>query len=277
MVNYLRRFWICFVILLVVLPVAAQEETVPYLPIERITDDPLEVTDFASDGTAVLRVVTDAPLACSLVYGKTEDFGSIAVDMDMAGGAHSDHHPILSGLEPETTYYYRMQGFDAEGNLYLSDVMTFTVPAFEAEEVTNLASPALGGEIVGYSSAFGDAEPDATWGVDSAFDGSANSAWSSAGDGDEAWVEVKLAQRSRVDAVAFWSRSMSDGSARVTEFTVTTDSGETYGPFSLPDADEAYRFDVEFEAETLRFDVASSTGGNTGAIEIGVYGEPVDE
>lgn len=68
---------------------------------------------------------------------------------------------------------------------------------------------------------------------------------------------------------------MSDGTAQIREFTVTTDSGEVYGPFVLPDASQAYQFDVDFEATTLRFAVVSSMGGNSGAVEIAVYGEPV--
>ena len=185
--------------------------------------------------------------------------------------------PLLSGLEPGTTYYYRVQGVDDNGTIYVSDVMTFTTPEDMNATTDNLASVANGAEIIGYSSAFGDAEPDATWGVNAAFDDNPNTAWSTAGDGDEAWVEVRLPQRSQISGVAFWSRAMSDGSAIITEFTVTTDSGDEYGPFELPDTEGIYEFEVEFEAETLRFDVASSTGGNVGAIDIAVYGAPLEE
>jgi hypothetical protein len=245
-------------------------------PGEDIVEGDLQFSSVASDGTASLSVTTSIPVACSIVYGKTPDFGLIAVDQDMAGGAHTDHHPLLSGLEPETTYYYRFQGTDADGVIYISKVMTFTTPAFEAAPTQNLASPDNGAEIVGYSSAFGGAGLDQRWGAGSAFDGSPNSAWSSAGDGDNAWIEVKLAQRSRIRRVEFWTRSMSDGSAQILQFTITTDDGETYGPFDLPDASQAYTFDVDIVAETLRFEVVNSSGGNTGAVEIAVYGDPVE-
>lgn len=69
---------------------------------------------------------------------------------------------------------------------------------------------------------------------------------------------------------------MSDGTSQVFEFTVTADDGTVYGPFEVPDANQAYSFDVDFETTTLRFDVVSSSGGNTGAVEFGVYGEYVD-
>jgi hypothetical protein len=247
-----------------------------FRPITDIVDTDLIVTNFESDGTATLPLTTTVPVACTMVYGKTESFGSLTLDQNMAGGVHSEHNPLVSGLEPETTYYFRVQGVDVDGVVYLSDVMTFTTPAFDTAEVTNLASPEMGAEIVGYSSAFGGADINEAWGAGMAFDDSANSEWSSAGDGDNAWVEVKLAQRSRITRVEFWSRAMPDGSAIVKSFTITTDSGDIYGPFELPDTEQAYDFDVDIEADTLRFDVASSTGGNTGAVEIAVYGEPVE-
>lgn len=244
--------------------------------IDAIIDAPLEVTNFAGDGTASLPIETRVPVACTVVYGTTTDFGQLSLDMDMAGGTHSVHNPLLSGLAPETAYYFRVQGVDDAGIVYLSEVMTFTPPAFSDAPTENLLAPERGAEVLGYSSAFGGADPAATWGILNAFDGSPNSAWSSAGDGNDAWVEVRLAERSRIDRVEFWTRTMPNDTAQIFAFTVTTETGETYGPFELPDADQAYTFEVEIVAETLRFDVVSSNGGNTGAVEIAVYGAPVE-
>jgi len=251
-------------------------ESVTFQSVDEILTDDLTVTNFASDGTASLPIKTTIPVACTIVYGKTSDFGTLAVDLDMNGSTHTDHNPLLTNLEPETTYYFRVQGTDDSGIIYLSEVMTFTTPAFEAAAITNLASPELGAEIIGYSSAFGGADLDERWGASSAVDSSANSAWSSAGDGDDAWLEIRLAQRSHIERIEYWSRSMSDGTSQVFEFTVTADDGTVYGPFEVPDANQAYSFDVDFETTTLRFDVVSSSGGNTGAVEFGVYGEYVD-
>jgi hypothetical protein len=78
-----------------------------------------------------------------------------------------------------------------------------------------------------------------------------------------------------VYAVEVWTRSMSDGTAQIFSFTITTDSGEVLGPFSLEDAGQAYRFDVDAVARTLRLDVVDSSGGNTGLIEFAVFGVPV--
>lgn len=220
-----------------------------------------------------MPIHTEIPVACTVVYGKTPEFGAVSLDQDMDGGTHSDHNPLLLGLEPESTYYYRVQGVDSVGMIYISEVMTFTVPAQTIGETDNLASPELGAQIVGYSSAFGDAAPDATWGVASAFDGSPNTAWSSQGDGNQAWIEVRLAKPARITAVSFHSRAMSDGSAITQAFTVTTGSGEVFGPYELPDADQPYEFEVSFEGQTLHFDLVKTTGGNTGAVEIVVFGE----
>lgn len=263
---------------------AAQPETnldtaldaIEFRPIEDIVDTDLIVGNFASDGTATLPIETRIPVACTLVYGTTPAFGKLTLDQDMAGGTHTMHNPLLIDLEPETTYYFRVQGVDDAGTIYVSETMTFTTPPQEEATVENLLSPERGAQILGVSSNWNGQANDGSFGILKALDGSPNTAWSSDGDGDEAWVEVRLAQRSRIYRVEFWTRSMSDGTAQIFTFTVTTDSGETYGPFTLPDPDQPYVFDVEFEAETLRFDITDSSGGNVGAVEIAVYGELVE-
>lgn len=247
-------------------------------PIEVLLDEPLVVTNFATDGSATVPISTSLPVACTLVYGTSEDFGMLTLDQDMAGGTHADHSPLLTGLKSETTYYYRVHGFDDEGILYISEVMTFTTPDFEALAATdNLASPENGAIITGFSSAFGDAALDERWGAGSAFDDNANTQWSSAGDGDAAWIEVELKQKAHIDSVEFWSRSMSDGSSITLAFTITTEDGTTYGPFELESADDSYQFDVEIEAQRLRFDLIDTTGGNTGVVNIAVYGAFIKE
>lgn len=252
-------------------------EGITFRSVDEIVDSELEITNFANDGTATLPINTSIPVACSIVYGTTTEFGSLSVDQDMEGGAHSSHSPLLSGLESETEYYYRVQGVDDNGVIYLSDVMTFTTPVFEIKDTENLAATAMGSEILGYSSAFGGAGELDRWGAGSAFDDNPNTEWSSAGDGSGSWIEVKLAQQANVDRVEFFSRSMGDGSAITLAFTITGDDGQIYGPFELPDANSSYSFDVSIEAQTLRFDLMDTTGGNTGAVDIAVYGAFLDE
>lgn len=287
--SLIKQKWLLGILLLIGIGFAgstAAQDTTPtdkllenivFRPVDDILTAELLVTNFANDGTATLPITTTVAVACSIVYGTTPEFGSLSVDQDMNGGTHSEHNPLLLDLEPETIYYFRVQGIDDFGIIYLSDVMTFTTPPRRKAANTNLASLEMGAEIVGYSSAFGNADLTAPWGAQSAVDGSPNSAWSSAGDGDQAWLEIRLAQRSQIDRIEYWSRSMSDGTSQVFEFTVTADDGTAYGPFTVPDADQAYSFEVDFVTTILRFEVVSSSGGNTGAVEFGVYGTPLGE
>ena len=48
------------------------------------------------------------------------------------------------------------------------------------------------------------------------------------------------------------------------------DDGETYGPF--PSGPGLSVADLQVTGQVFRFDVATSTGGNTGAVEIEIYG-----
>jgi hypothetical protein len=237
---------------------------------------PPQIVDITA-GDAVLLFQSSIPLACSVVYGETTAYGQISVDQDMAGGAHTDHHPILSSLEPDTEYHYRVQGAAADGTLYVGEDGTFrTLPAQGGGEI-NLASLEAGAQVIAVSSNFGGAANDETWGANQAIDGDRATAWSSAGDGDEAFIEIELARPAELHAVEVWTRLMSDGSAQIFSFTLTTESGEVLGPFTLQDAAQAYRFDVGVTARSLRLDVVDSSGGNTGLVEFAAYGTPVGE
>ena len=60
-------------------------------------------------------------------------------------------------------------------------------------------------------------------------------------------------------------------SGQIFSFNVITDEGQQLGPFDLPDASTIYYFEVQTQARRLRFEVATSSGGNTGAVEIEAY------
>ena len=240
-------------------------------PIEDVfTDGPPRIADL-SDQDGTLLFVSSVPLACSVVYGETPDFGHVSVDQDMAGGAHTDHHPALSGLKPDTLYYYRVQGTAADGTLYASAVMTFRTSKQAAAGPVNLASLEEGAQIVAVSSNYGGAANDGSWGANSAIDGQRTTAWSTNGDGDAGFVEIALAREARLGAVEVWSRTMSNNTAQIYRFTLTTDSGEVLGPFELPDASKPYRFAVDVTAKSLRLDVVASNGGNVGLVEFAAY------
>lgn len=123
-----------------------------------------------------------------MAYGPDETFGMIATDDDMAGGGHRDHRPTLDGLAPETTYSFVLQGADADGTLYRSEVMEFTTPTAAPAQTPgrNLATDAT---VVDVSSEFA-----------AAIDSDHSTAWSSDGDGDDAFITS--ADRSRSSAPA---------------------------------------------------------------------------
>jgi hypothetical protein len=229
-------------------------------------EDPVVVPD-VSGTFATLRVSTDLDMACAVVFGQDESLGDgIATDADMGGGAHTDHEAVMSGLQPDTEYFYRVQGSGADGRLYRSELMSFRTPPADATSTPG-ENVALGSEVVAVSSEFSDA-----FAAVNAVDGDLATEWSSRGDGDDASITIDMRRQVSVVGVALRSRSMSDGTSIVERFSVTVDGGETYGPF---DAGTTFTVnEVEFTGQVLRIDAERTTGGNTGAAEIEVYQAP---
>jgi len=253
------------------LSAVAEELTATVHTIDEVADGAMpRITDITAT-SAVLDFVSSRPLACSVVYGETTGFGNVATDTDMAGGAHSDHHPVLAGLKPSTRYFYRVQGVAADGTIYLGEVMSFMTGAAPATTPVNLLSANAGATIAAVSSNFGGAGNGERWGAGAALDGDRTTAWSSSGDGDDAFIAIDLGEAKHVGEVEVWSRSMSDGTARIRAFTLTTDTGEVLGPFDLPDAEQAHRFRLDREVSSLRLEVTESTGGNVGLIEFAAF------
>ena len=134
----------------------------------------------------------------------------------------------------------------------------------------NLASLDNGARVVAVSSAFGGAALDERWGGDSAIDGDPTTQWSSDGDGDDAWIEIELAEPAAVVRIGFWTRTMGT-SAEIRSFQVVSDDGATHGPFALAGPADMSYFDVDFTTQRLRFEAVETSAGNTGAVEIEVY------
>ncbi len=143
-----------------------------------------------------------------------------------------------------------------------------TEPAAEGAAGVNVAGAAAGARIVEVSSSFGSGE---TWGGAKAIDEDPTTAWSSAGDGDGAFLTVELASETELRAVGFWTRTMVT-SAQASAFQVVTDDGTVLGPFTIPAADQLYVFPVSARSLRLRFEVITSSGGNTGAVEVAAFG-----
>ncbi len=225
-----------------------------------------------------VKLETKIPVACAVVYGETTAYGSIATDTDMAGGAHSNHHPLLTNIKPDTVYHFRFQGSAADGTFYVSDDFTYRTPKASASaqnkpQGQNVALMSAGAKIQAVSSNYGGGGNDSSFGANNAIDGDLNTQWSSNGDGDNAWIEIDLGKEFTIDAVGFRTRTMGS-SAQISQFRVITDKGETLGPFDIADASQVYYFPVNTTAQTLRFEVLKSSGGNTGAAEIEVYAAP---
>jgi len=223
-------------------------------------------------GRGIFRMTTTEPMICAIVWGPTEALGNFNNSLAMNGTGIVQHDVLLPGAEPGETYFYRVQGSTADGTLFASELMSFTLPA--AVDAGS-AGPAIdrgpnlaeGGIIVGVSSEFSPAFQPAN-----AIDGSLETEWSSSGDGDASFITIDLGAETPVGAIEFLTRTMADGSATTTSFTLTVDDQDTYGPFPAGSPADANTTEVEFSGRVLRFDVDSSTGGNTGAIEIRVFG-----
>ena len=232
-----------------------------------------------ANGVAKMTVTTSAEAACSIAWGETDELGFLHTDLDMSGGAHNQHEVILVGAEPGKTYSFRVQGATPDGTLFQSALSTFTLPdlpegagaptgAEDAMAVhgANLAESAT---VVAVSSEF-----SSSWAGANAIDGDMSTEWATAGSGDDAFIEIDLGSPQMVVGVEFITRTMSDGTATTTEYTVTVDGGETFGPFAAGDPDDNRFTEAVFEGQILRFEVVASTGGNTGAIEVRAFAPP---
>jgi hypothetical protein len=227
-----------------------------------------------TNGVARMNVTTSIDAVCSIAWGETDALGTIGTDLDMGGTAHDDHEVLLVGAVPGETYQFRVQGSDADGNLFQSELASFTlpeIPASNSEESMggdddmavhgdNLAE---GATVVEVSSIFSDA-----WAGENAVDGDMTTEWATAGSGDDAFIEIDLGSAQDVIGVEFITRTMGDGTATTTEYTVTVDSGDVFGPFTAGNPSDNGFAEAVFTGQVLRFDVVSSTGGNTGAIEV---------
>ncbi len=225
--------------------------------------------------SVTVLVDTTIPVVCAAAYGTSESYGQLATDSDMAASGHRDHHPLLTNLEPDTEYHIRLQGIGPDGTLYQSQDYTVRTPPAQADEPQrpsgeNLALFSNGARIAGVSSNFGGGGNDTTYGANMAIDGRLDTEWSSNGDGDAAWIDIQLADVAHITTIGFRTRTMGT-SAQIITFRVTAD-GRTVGSFTLDDATSVHYFETDTTAQRLRFEAVETSGGNTGAVEIEIYG-----
>jgi len=158
-----------------------------------LVDEPVFTN--GANGVVTLQLGTTVDVGCNIVFGPDPSFGTLATDQDMAGGAHDLHTVLLGELEPGSVVHYRLQGADEQGRLYRSQPATFVVPEpgsstldtgdprADADARENLALGAPATTSSDFSESFA---------ASNATDGNPATEWSSAGDGDDAFVEVEV-------------------------------------------------------------------------------------
>ncbi len=235
-------------------------------------DDFVFEADPTDPGRGIFRVTTTEPMICAIVWGETEELGNFNNSLAMNGTGIVEHDVFLPGAVPGETYFFRVQGSTADGTLYTSQTATFTIPeddsaASAPDDVERGPNLALDATVVDVSSEF-----NASFAAANAIDDSGTSEWSSAGDGDEAFITIDLGSSQEISGVEFITRSMLDGTAIAETFTVTIDDGEALGPFPAGTPAEPNFATLAASGQVLRFDVETSTGGNVGAVEVRVIG-----
>ncbi len=227
--------------------------------------------DPTNPGRGIFRMKTTEPMICAIVWGETEGFGNFNNSLSMNGTGIIDHDVVLPGAEAGKTYFFRVQGTTADGSQYRSETGTFTIPDLgggsgEDAMVDHGVNLALEATVVDSSSSFGNG-----WEPQNAIDGDLNTEWASASDGDDGSITIDLGSVQDIAGVEFLTRSMLDGTATTEMFTITVDSGETFGPFPAGNPASTNFAAVEFSGQEIRFEVETSTGGNVGAIEVRVF------
>lgn len=222
-------------------------------------------------GRGIFRVTTTEPMICAIVWGETEALGNFNNSLAMNGTGIVQHDVLLPFAEAGKIYFYRVQGSTADGTLYQSELMTFTLPMKEAAPPDEIeqdlgANVAEGATVTEVSSIFSD-----SWAGSNAFDGDMNTEWATKGDGDGGFVEVDLGSPQDIIAVELLTRSMTDGSATALTYTVVVDGDDRYGPFEPGNGATRAVHDAIFTGQILRFEFDTTTGGNTGAIEIRAF------
>lgn len=194
---------------------------------------------------------------------------------------------VLNGLEAGMDYEAEVCLVDANAELCCTARVGFETEQDESDGEgssdcfgDNVALVASGATVTSASSIWGGGTPSSSFGSNKAIDGTPATQWSTAGDGDEAFLAVRLPQPVEIAGVGVWSRSMSDGSAIIKSFSLslsTSDVGDTnaveVGPFELESASEMYHFDIRGDLvgqasttkfDSIQFNAVTTTGGNTG-------------
>lgn len=250
---------------------AASVPKVTVRPFEEVQANGMKFErDPADPSRGIFRVRTTEPMICAIVWGPDKSFGRFNNSLAMNGTGLVDHNVLLPDAEPGVTYSYVVQGTTADGTLYRSKVGTFRLaagaPIETPETVKGLPNAALTATVVDASSEFSTAFTAAN-----AIDGDPRTEWATQGDGDRGSITLDLGRPTRIEAIEFVTRSMGDGSATTSRYTVSVDGGAPMGPYRAGTLARPRPTTVTTAGQVIRFDIARSTGGNVGAVEIRIY------
>lgn len=264
-----RLGWIAALMLLVAGCTTALESA-EIRPFSEVQDSELGFElDPTNPTRGVFRVTTTEPMICAIVWGETEAYGNFNNSLNMAGTGIEQHDVFLPGARPGVEYHFIVQGTTADGRLFRSEPGTFLLAGPETTANTLDLGPNLaqGASIVDVSSEFNEA-----FGAANAVDGDLSTEWSSAGDGDNAFLTLDLGRPTSISVVEFLTRSMTDGTATAETFTVVVDGGAAIGPPPAGNPADPRPASIDVTGTEFTFQVESSTGGNTGAVEIRMFG-----
>lgn len=225
--------------------------------------------DPTNPSRAIFRVTTTEPMICAIVWGEDETLGNFNNSLDMAGTGIIQHDVFLPGAVPGVEYRFVVQGTTPDGTLYRSEMGTFVIPESDATvpPTDGRVNLALGSAVEASS------EFSAAFAAVHVVDGNFGTEWSSAGDGDDAWIIIDLGAPEQVTGFEFLTRSMTDGSAITDTYTVVVDGGERLGPFPAGNPADPRTVNVVVTGQVFAFEVEASSGGNTGAVEVRILGE----
>ncbi len=234
---------------------------------------PVQISEIGPT-SARLSFAAKAPTISTIAYGPIRDPAQLVRPAQTS--PVKEHSVQLLALRDNTEYQVTIFLVDEQARVYRSENYSFKTivtssPTTWQPDGENMALLSQGGRITGVSSNWAGGDNNSAFGANKAIDGDPMTEWSSNGDGNNAWIEITLAQPSRITGIGFWTRTMGT-SAQISKFRVVTRDGKLLEVFDLPDAKQMYNFDLEdFDGQTLRFEVVESSGGNTGAKEIAIY------
>ena len=247
-------------------------------------DDVLDSAVLSVDASSTAFALSlDASSSVAAVFS-SGDFDGLDSDGPTHGVARADSISStptgsIESLLPSTTYSIGASYVDASLNAFHVAPVSATTEASSSSDSsgdcasTNVALLSLGASVADVSSNYGGGSDSSTYGANNALDGSDSSQWSSNGDGNDAFLTIRLPSATDVEGVALWSRYMSSSSVIETYTVSDGSSGVVLATCDVPDSTQLYHCDVvASDVESLTFSVVASTGGNVGARAVEVYG-----